>query len=114
MTTPHKPITDWHRQRAAELVNASDPTTCRNPWTVEDFREGLPPGSVGMALLQYIADHEDPPADPDLLAAREIVAKACRDRVVLASEEDVLNGSMDALPPIQMVLEAIRYGRGHP
>jgi len=32
MLTPHKPITDWHRQRAAELVNE---VSRSRVWTVE-------------------------------------------------------------------------------
>ena len=37
-------------------------------------------GGVAGAFARYIAAHEQPPVDPDVIAVREIVAAACRNK----------------------------------
>ena len=105
---PHKPITDWHRQRAAELANQ---VTSSGGWTAQDF--AIMAGALHKALLQHIADHEDPPIDPDLLAAREIVAEFYRagDAEFPAS---VLAGEADNIPMVRIALAGIKHGKTKP
>lgn len=60
---------EWACQRACDLVNEVKPGECRYvPEAVPHFR-------ALTAFARYIAQHEQPPVDPDLELAREVCAK---------------------------------------
>lgn len=63
-------IPQWAKWRACEL--ASDPDD--EPWSPNH----LEMSGLGRAFARYIAAHEEPPADPLLVEAREIAADVRR------------------------------------
>lgn len=60
-------IPQWAKERACELANAANPkwgfTVATTAWDNE----------FPLAFARYIAEHEEPPVDPLLVEAREIV-----------------------------------------
>ena len=88
-------IPQWARDRACELAN-------KEPW-----RPAI------AAFARYIAQHEQPPVDPDLETAREICARVAEE--VSPSERGVhagyRGGDYDDDPEVQFALSALKEAR---
>lgn len=74
------------------------------------LRDGSPAASATVApLAEMIEKHEQPPADPDLLLAREIAAaeyvKAGAEECLV---ESVLLGRYDTFPCVRAALAALK------
>lgn len=84
-------IPHWAKERAWELTNSCGPIT---------------------ALARYIAKHEEPPVDPDLIKAREICARVCLEQGRLRSAQNYREGFYDATE-VQFVLTALKEAHNH-
>jgi hypothetical protein len=62
---------DWAIERALSL----GPTGTK----LEDVKRHWPGHTAHIAFARYISEHEEPPVDPLLIEAREIVAKSDHD-----------------------------------
>lgn len=99
-------IPKWAIERACDLIN--DQTTSR-PYSLKaDVRT---PSVVAMA--RYISQHEEPPVDPDLLTAREILAKEYKGEgwVSHADQAAILKGDRDNTFIIRAVVAGIKAGK---
>lgn len=105
-------IPQWAKQRACELANA---VSGFSQWKRHEV------GKVGYptltAFARYIAQHEQPPVDPDLVKAREICARVAEE---LAKHEffegmvwaaDYRKGFYDDDPEVQFALSALKEAR---
>lgn len=86
-------LPEWARERAAELANAC----CDINGYYHSQRR---PSASFHALANYIAEHEQPPVDPKLLRARELLAKHY-------NNPDYLNGEHDDTGAIRAIMEAL-------
>lgn len=91
-------IPQWAKERADDLCDAE-----------------VAMGNIGstamFALSRYIAQHEQPPVDPDLVKAREICARVAHD----FSSIDILDayraGKFDDEAEVQFALSALKEAR---
>lgn len=88
-------IPQWAKDRARSLV----PVEPRLMVTV---------GDVADAFARYIAQHEQPPVDPDVLAVREIASAFVNGK---AEQEAVGRGECDNSPQFRIALDAFRKHR---
>ena len=63
------------------------------------------------AFARYIAQHEQPPVDPDLLLARECAADACERHNSVLRPDLIRSGDQDEGPIVKACLAAIRAER---
>ena len=98
-------IPQWAKERACELANDE----CgRHAWFPDDCNQGY---TTLTALARYIAKHEEPPVDPDLITAREICARVCLGQGRLRSAQNYRDGTYDSDPEVQFVLTALKEAR---
>ena len=99
-------IPQWAKERACELANDE----CgRHAWFPDDCNQGY---TTLTALARYIAKHEDPPVDPDLITAREICARVAEE--LGGGQNQVVNyrdGTYDTDPEVQFALTALKEAR---
>lgn len=98
---------DWAIQRAIDLRHDLDPAV---EWRLDTIKDA-PKGYASMiAFARYIAQHEQPPVDPLLIEAREIVAEAWRRSPFNgpANAARALSGEADDTVPVKAVLAALR------
>lgn len=96
-------IPQWARERAAELANKESDDACFTAAYVAA-------AYLGEAFARYIAQHEEPPVDPLLIEAREIVA---RHEDSLGFDEDAKStraGDVDSCESVQFTLTGLRRG----
>ena len=94
-------IPQWAKKRACELANDE----CgRHAWFPADCNQGY---TSLTALARYIAKHEEPPVDPDLITAREICARVCVHHDALLYRE----GHFDSDPEVQFILTKLKEAR---
>lgn len=62
------------------------------------------------AFASYIAQHEEPPVDPLLIEAREIVAKYFDERGNSRVAKTCRSGDCDTTGTLQMTIEGLRRG----
>lgn len=62
--------------------------------------------TLTITFARYIAEHEQPPADPLLVEARKLVA----DSSAIVDRASVLNGRADDSVGVRMALSALRRG----
>ena len=65
------------------------------------------PNKLCIAFARYIAEHEEPPVDQDLIKAREICARVCLEQGRLRSAQNYREGFYDATE-VQFVLTALK------
>lgn len=94
-------IPHWAKERACELAN--DAGKQPGYWKVHHV-EDVP---TLAALARYIAEHEEPPVDQDLIKAREICARVCLEQGRLRSAQNYREGFYDATE-VQFVLTALK------
>lgn len=96
-------IPQWALERAAELANKEAGVA---GFTAAYMTEA----DLGRAFASYIAQHEEPPVDPLLIEAREIVA---RHEDSLGFDEDAKStraGDVDSCESVQFTLTGLRRG----
>lgn len=64
-------------------------------------------------LARMIAKHEQPPVDPDLVKAREIVADNFLRRGFADSSQEILLGEHDDWEEVKCTLAGIKWGKAH-
>ena len=96
-------IPQWARERAAELANKESDDACFTAAYVAA-------AYLGEAFARYIAQHEEPPVDPLLIEAREIVAKFYEGNGGPISSENFRAGKLDTTPLARVTLEGLRRG----
>lgn len=96
-------IPQWALERAAELANKEMGEDYLSPTSIAGTY-------VGTALARYIAQHEEPPVDPLLIEAREIVAKFYEGNGGPISSENFRAGKLDTTPLARVTLEGLRRG----
>ena len=94
-------IPHWAKERACELANKE---SGRHSWFPADCNQGY---TSLTALARYIAEHEEPPVDQDLIKAREICARVCLEQGRLRSAQNYREGFYDATE-VQFVLTALK------
>ena len=94
-------IPHWAKERACELANKE---SGRHSWFPADCNQGY---TSLTALARYIAKHEEPPVDPDLITAREICARVCVHHDALLYRE----GHFDSDPEVQFILTKLKEAR---
>lgn len=85
------------------LAMASDLAFAENGPPVHYTRELV-------AFARYIASHEQPPVDPILLRAREIVANIYAERGSPYYPKEVVAGNFDDDPSVEVVIRALKEG----
>ena len=98
-------IPQWAKERARKLANEE----CgRHDWFPDDC-DGM--YATLTTLARYIAKHEEPPVDPDLIKAREICARVVEgiDKHFVAAE--YRKGIYDNLSEVQFALTALKEAR---
>ena len=98
-------IPQWAKERACELANEEE----KQPeyWMADEVKNV----AVLVAFARYIAKHEEPPVDPDLIKAREICARVCLGQGRLRSAQNYRDGTYDSDPEVQFVLTALKEAR---
>ena len=101
-------IPKWAKERAAALANGS--RSAERP-----SRENLPSDCDAFpdmhAFARYIAAHEQPQVDPDVIAVRDIAKAFCGDGTIWdesISHDDIDRGCYDQSPIFAAVLETLR------
>lgn len=84
-------IPQWVKERAWKLINKS--------------------GGPVTALARYIAKHEKPPVDPDLITAREICAGVADESYLSDLGYSYRDGTYDNAPDVQFILAALKEAR---
>ena len=92
---------DWAIERALSLA----PTGAE----LEDVKRHWPGHTAHIAFARYIAVHEQPPIDPLLIEAREIVARGY-EPYLMPCAESARAGSQDDQLPVKCALVALRRG----
>jgi hypothetical protein len=92
MTIPEIP--EWAKERVSAL-------------TVEERDKTGFAGSVRRAFERYVAEHEDPPVDPILVAAREIVSTTFN---FPATKKALFDGKLDHWTSVKLTEAGIRRG----
>ena len=87
---------EWALKKAVELINAG----------ITPFISSCHTAAHNVA--RYIAEHEEAPVDPDLIEARNILAKDSSDASWAAH---VRKGGMDGECEMSRTLKAIKRGR---
>lgn len=95
---------DWAYERAAELMNEVAKT---RSFAVENVKDLL---SV-KAFAKYIAEHEEPPVDRDVLVVREIFSNQKIKEGRVGYAYSYRNGLYDQSSYFQLALEAYRKGK---
>ena len=96
-------IPQWALVRALSLAESC--------WTLEEAKNWLESNHYGEALAafaRYIAEHEEPPVDPLLIIAREIVADEDASRT-LNQTQAILEGHAGQ-SKVNIALTALRRG----
>lgn len=101
-------IPQWALERAARIFSAAIGQSCAasDAYTPDE----LACTYIGRTFARYIAQHEEPPVDPLLIEAREIVA---RHEDSLGFDEDAKStraGDIDSLESVQFTLTGLRRG----
>lgn len=94
--------------------NVAEDTSDTPPqWAVDRAYELVGEGYAYTAFARYIAEHEQPPVDPDLLTAREICARVA-DQIAFNDEcsTEYCEGKYDTAPEMQFVLSKLKEARG--
>lgn len=99
-------IPQWAKERACELANDE----CgRHAWFPDDCNQGY---TTLTALARYIAKHEDPPVDPDLITAREICARVAGEVAAFTDEADKYrDGTYDSTTDVQFAIAKLKEAR---
>lgn len=100
-------IPQWAKERACELANEAKEMP--GYWNPEDV---VGCNSPLTAFARYIAKHEEPPVDPDLITAREICARVTEEW--WGGQNQVVNyryGTYDTDPEVQFALTALKEAR---
>lgn len=106
------PIPQWALDRADDVESEffREWDGCRTyPDWLEDALELRTYAAV--ALASYIASHEQPPVDPDVIAVREIAKAFCGEGTVWdvnVEHDDIDRGCYDRSPIFAAVLETLR------
>lgn len=99
-------IPQWAFDRACELTNIDG-----SSYDSKDPRFRAPDVgaySIGKAFARYIAQHEQPPVDPDLVKAREICARAAKAVGQANNPMRYRAGDYDDDPEVQFALSALK------
>ena len=98
---------DWAIGRACELAD------CRSMKEdiVRKHETHWGEGAV-VALARYIEAHEQPPVDPDLVTAREIMARAMSAAGATHTAQMYRNGTCDESDDLQFALAKLKEARG--
>lgn len=95
-------IPQWALKRAYDLID-------REPF---DTLGRVFDRSVARAFARYIAEHEEPPVDPDLLLAREACANLLEENNIRQPAADLYRGGeYDDTANILLALKTIRLYR---
>ena len=99
-------IPEWAAVRACELLNGPQEIAA---WAPSERRLG----GVVATFARYIAQHEQPPVDPDLIEAREIVKATLvpESHARCDCREKIDAGEWDRGHKVRATLAAIKRGR---
>lgn len=98
-------IPQWAKERACELANDE----CgRHAWFPDDCNQGY---TTLTALARYIAKHEDPPVDPDLITAREICARVVDEIDRSGIADKYRDGTYDSTTDVQFAIAKLKEAR---
>lgn len=100
-------IPDWACDRAAKLANeVSFAGGHGSLWTSQFMKVN----SLGQAFAKYIAEHEKPPVDPDLIEAREFLASNYDGPDYIADK--YRQGYYDTTTALKAVVAAVKKYKG--
>lgn len=94
-------IPQWAIKRVYELMDAE---YGKGNW------QAAPPANPN-AFARYIAKHEQPPVDPDLVKAREICARVAEATGMVHTPTRYRSGTYDNDPEVQFALSALKEAR---
>lgn len=97
-------IPQWAKERAIGLMDFEAKAAV--PWTFKNV-----PGAAVDAFARYIAQHEQPPVDPDLVKAREICGQVAEEWLNDEALEEYRLGRYDDDPEVQFALSALKEAR---
>jgi hypothetical protein len=101
-------VPEWAKQRACELANAV------GDWAVPVKWGQAQHYALGQAFARYIAEHEEPPVDPLLIEAREIVAQWYADNPKMGGgtrePTRIRAGEIDAGAEVTQTIVALKRG----
>lgn len=92
--------------------NAVETTSDIPQWALKRVYTFTEPEDAYTAFARYIAQHEQPPVDPDLLTAREICAKAAEGFGLESAPASYRNGDYDNDSEVQFALSKLKEARG--
>lgn len=98
-------IPQWAKERACELANAAWGRGNRFDTDSVDFWPSI------RAFARYIAQHEQPPVDPDLVKAREICARVYENSGCGIAAGNCRSGKLDDYSEVQFALSALKEAR---
>lgn len=96
-------IPEWAFERAAKLTNA---IACNAAYTAYTCRVL----NMGQAFARYIAEHEQPPADPLLIEAREILAREYEECGMPEAAQHTREGVWNVVGRVEDILAGLRRG----
>jgi len=99
-------IPQWAKERACELANEAKEMP--GYWNPEDV---VGCNSPLTALARYIAKHEQPPGDPDLITAREICAQVAYEIYSSDLARIYREGGYDNTSEIKFALAKLKEAR---
>lgn len=99
---------DWAIERAIELVNVDGSTYTHESLT----QKHIAGWSLCNAFARYIEAHEQPPVDPDLVTAREIMSRAMSAAGSTHTARMYRNGTCDESGDLQFALAKLKEARG--
>ena len=98
---------DWAIDKACQLC---DCMSCKRD-VIRKHETHWAEGAV-MQLARYIEAHEQPPVDPDLETAREIMARAMSAAGSTHTAQMYRNGTCDESDNLQFALAKLKEARG--
>jgi hypothetical protein len=104
-------VPDWAIEKALIEPNENSPGSTGSKWTVKEIKEAngtLRYATAVMAFARYIAAHEKPPVDPDLLIAREAAAQVYDEGGHPNHAKGCRDGRFDGNYDVTMPLRAIK------
>lgn len=102
---------DWALERALTILGSG--------WSLTTFHHYYSAQNNGFALTvvkvaEYVADHEEPPVDPDLIQARNVLASHHENQGFSSNAEACRRGDYDDRGWIGQLVNCIKWGRANP
>lgn len=96
-------IPEWAFERAVKLTNAIAGLESYTAYTCRAH-------NVGQAFARYIAEHEQPPADPLRIEAREILAREYEEGGMPEAAQHTREGVWKVVGRVEDILAGLRRG----